>query len=247
MGQLIKYEFRKTLFSKMVILGVTAVAEAAFLLGVFMKWDKALVIGVTGLWMCALIGIFYIGIESLITFQRDLNTKQSYMLFLTPCNSFQILGAKVIENLISILAAGAFFAALAAADMTTGMLYIGGLKEFTEMLHDLMITIRADFSISAQDALMAFFTALVGWISTVVTGELAIVLSATVLAGKRFSGFVSFLIFMALNWAQGMVLDALPFVEGMTARTAVTVVTFSLFAALMYTAAGWIMERKLSV
>ena len=41
--------------------------------------------------------------ESVNVLHRDLNTKQSYMLFLTPKSSYQILGAKILENGISIV------------------------------------------------------------------------------------------------------------------------------------------------
>ena len=128
MLKLMKYEVRKTMFSKVIILIITALAEIAYLIGVFAKKEDIMAWGIMGLTMCALIGIFYIGIESLIVFHRDLNTKQSYMLFLTPNSSYRILGAKVLENGIAIFVAGAFFALLAALDITIGILYIGGLK-----------------------------------------------------------------------------------------------------------------------
>ena len=106
MLKLIKYEFRKTFLSKLILLAITALAEILFLAGVFLKWDKGLAIGTIGLVMCAVIGIFYIGIESLLVFHRDLNTKQSYMLFMTPKTSYHVLGSKVLENGISIFLAG---------------------------------------------------------------------------------------------------------------------------------------------
>ena len=118
MLKLMKYELRKTMFSKFILLIVTAITEIAYLIGVFFDWDKGLAIGIIGLLCCAMFGILYIGIESLLVFHRDLNTKQSYMLFLTPTNSYQVLGAKVLENGISILLTGACFAALAAIDLS---------------------------------------------------------------------------------------------------------------------------------
>ena len=129
MLKLMKYELRKTAFSKLVLLVITAVAELAFLLGVFLKKDNLLAIGIVFLFMCAVFGVIYIGIESVNVLYRDLNTKQSYMLFLTPKSSYEILGAKILENGISIVMAGVFFALLAVLDVTVATLYIGGLKE----------------------------------------------------------------------------------------------------------------------
>lgn len=42
MLKLMKYELRKTAFSKLVLLVITAVAEIAFLIGVFWKKDNIL-------------------------------------------------------------------------------------------------------------------------------------------------------------------------------------------------------------
>ena len=39
MLKLMKYEFKKTMFSKLILLVVTVLAEAAFLVGVFGEWE----------------------------------------------------------------------------------------------------------------------------------------------------------------------------------------------------------------
>ena len=247
MLKLMKYEFRKTMFSKLILLVITAVAELAYLAGVFLKWDNGMGIGVGGLALCGIIGIFYIGVESLIVFQRDLNTKQSYMLFLTPRTSYQILGAKILENGISIFLTGAFFAALAAIDFTIGILYIGGLKEFLDILAQAARYISVEIQIEPGQALLFFASILTSWLMMIVIGNLAIVLSATVFAGKKFSGIVSFLLYMVITWASGKVLDL---ISGPVSGDMVYVFVIMgalVILALMYLLTGWIMERKLSV
>ena len=250
MLKLMKYELRKTMFSKLVLLCITGVAEIAYLVGVFLKADKGdqiLAFGAIGIIMCMTIGIFYIGIDSLISFHRDLNTKQSYMLFLTPKNSYQVLGAKILENGISIFLAGVFFAALIAVDATIGILYIGGVKEFLDILDQLMISIRVDIHVTPREILMPFFAVLAGWLMTVVSGDLAIVLSATVFAGKKFSGIVSFLIFLLLDSIASKVLNILPDLGDMMAQYIMIIGVSFVMVIVMYVATGWIMERKLSV
>lgn len=247
MLQLMKYEFRKTAFSKVVLLIITAAAELAFLLGVFFEWTTALAWGVTGLALCALIGIFYIGIESLIVFQRDLNTKQSYMLFLTPRSSYEILGAKTLENGLSILAAGVCFAGIAAIDAAVLMLYMGGFKEALNLLESFLQNFDIQIDIPAQTILMGFFSALAGWLMMVVTGFLAIVLSATVLAGKRFSGMAAFVLYGVINFAVTYLLDHLPVPSDQTTFYLLHIVVTLAVTAVLYAVTGWIMERKLSV
>lgn len=250
MLKLMKYEFRKTMFSKLVLLCITGVAEIAYLVGVFLKSEKTdqiLGFGMIGLMLCLTIGIFYIGIDSLISLHRDLNTKQSYMLFLTPKNSYQVLGAKILENGISIFLTGAFFAALFAIDASIGILYIGGVKEFLDLLEQFLISIRIDINLTAQDILMPFFAILASWLMMVVTGYISIVLSATVLAGKKFSGFVSFLIFLLIDYVAAKILDFLPVLDGLVAQYCMTIGVTFVMVIIMYLVTGWIMEKKLSV
>ncbi len=108
MLKLMKYEFRKTWITKLILLGVTAVAEIAFLIGLYMEKETTLGLSVMLLVLLAFGGILMIGLYSVMTLHRDMNTKQSYMLFMTPSSSYSILGAKVLECGLSILIGGAF-------------------------------------------------------------------------------------------------------------------------------------------
>lgn len=247
MLKLMKYEFRKTMFSKAVLLIVTALAELAYLIGVFAKQEDTMGWGIVGLILCAMIGIFYIGIESLIVFHKDLNTKQSYMLFLTPNSSYRILGAKVLENGIAIFAAGAFFAALAALDATIGILYIGGLKEFLDILGEVIKSIQINIDIQSEQILMTFLAGLASWMMMIVTGYLAIVLSATVLAGKKFSGFVSFLLYLLISWISGRLMGLVPNMNNFYVQFSLIIAVAIVIILVMYAVTGWIMEKKLSV
>lgn len=247
MLKLIKYEFRKTMFSKMILLAITAVFEIIYLAGVFLEREDALGIGVFGLVLCAVVGIMYIGIESINVFHKDLNTKQSYMLFLTPNSSFKILGAKVLENGISILISGAFFAVLAAVDISTGILYIGGLEEFLDMLDYLFISLQVNINITPESVLMAFAVALASWLMIIVTADFAVVLAATVFAGKKFSGLVSFILFLLIDAAGSKIMECLPVLANDYAEFALNIGAIFIMVIVMYFVTGWIMDRKLSV
>ena len=247
MRKLMKYELRKTLFSKLILLAVTAVGEAAFLAGVFLKWDNGLGAGIAVLMLCAMIGIFYIGIESLLVFHRDLNTKQSYMLFLTPKNSWQILGAKVLENGLSIFITGLFFAVLTAIDVSTAVLYIGGLQEFLDTVRRVTSMFRFEISVSSREILIVFFSMLSSWLMAITTGYLAIVLAATVLAGKKFSGLASFVLYLLITFGTSELISHLPDLGSISANSGAVIVTGFVLTGLMYGLSCWIMEQKLSV
>ncbi len=246
MLKLMKYEFRKTAFSKLVLLAITAVMEIVFLIGVFGKKDNLLAMGIVFLSLCAIIGVVYIGLESVNVLHRDLNTKQSYMLFLTPKNSYQILGAKILENGISIVLTGAFFAVLAAIDLTVATLYIGGVKELFDLVSSFMeVNWSVDFT--QTEAVLFFFGLLASWIVYIVNADLAVILSSSVLAGKKGSKVAAFIIFMILSMILGTVLDHIPVLKSAELTfTLYIAVTFAI-AAVLYLISGWIMEKKLSV
>ena len=239
MLKLMKYEFRKTAFSKLILLSITLLSEIVYLLGIFLKKDVFLSSGIMFLVLCATMGILYIGLESVTVLHRDLNTKQSYMLFLTPKSSYQILGAKILENGISILITGAFFAALAAIDAAAAYFYVGGLKE--------VLYVSMHISVDPVSIAFAFFTLLASWISYIVSADFAVILSASVLAGKKASGVVSFVIFIILSILLGMVLDRVPTLQSKESTFALYIAVVLVISAIIYLISGWIMEKKLSV
>ena len=129
MGKLMKYEFRKQLMSKIIILAVGAVLEILFVLGLFLEKEKWLGTA-TGLPMTtAFIGLFYLSFESVVTFSNDLRTKQSYMLFLTPRNMFQVVGAKIVVTVIQIFGAGLLFTLIAIGDVALVCSKYGKIQE----------------------------------------------------------------------------------------------------------------------
>lgn len=239
-------ELRKTAFSKLVLLVITAVAEIAFLIGVFWKKDNILAMGIIFLVMCTIFGVIYIGIESVNVLHRDLNTKQSYMLFLTPKSSYQILGAKILENGISIIMAGAFFASLAAIDVTVATLYIGGLKEMINLVSSFM-KVNWSVTFTPAEAAFYFFGLLASWIVFIVNADLSVILSASVLAGKKGSGIAGFLIFLVISSVIGKLLDLIPVLKSMELTFVLYIAASFAIAAVLYVISGWIMEKKLSV
>lgn len=246
MLKLMKYEFRKTAFSKLILLILTAVSEVAFLLGIFLEKERLMATSVMFLALCAVIGIAYIGLESVMVLYRDLNTKQSYMLFLTPQNSYEILGAKVLENGLSILITGIFFALLAVLDVTVATLYIGGVKEMMDMLKS-FLDISVHMVVSPKYAAWSFFATLASWCVYIVNADLAVILSATVLSGKKGSGIVAFVAFLVLSWLVGMGLDHLPTLHNQDLQFVMYIMAALILSGVLYAVSGWIMDKKLSV
>lgn len=247
MLKLMKYEFKKTLFSKYILLAFLAIAEVIFLIGVFAKKDSFLAWGISGLIFCTMIGLFYIGIESIIVMQQDLNTKQSYMLFLTPYNSYEILGAKILQNGLAIFLAGILAALLAAIDFSVMMIYLDGIEELWKILNHFLAQVHMEITITRTEIGLGVLGVLASWLSMIVNAYLAIVLSATFLAGKKFNKLISFLIYMLIVFVEGRILSLLPEMSNISQTLSLVVGGDFVMIVLIYFITGWIMDRKLSV
>lgn len=251
MLKLMKYEFRKTWITKLILLGVTAVAEIAFLIGLYVERETTLGLSVMLLVFLAFGGILMIGLYSVMTLHRDMNTKQSYMLFMTPSSSYSILGAKVLECGLSILIGGAFYFALGALDITLLFAKSGELNRLWSAIQDFLshLTFANHQLLIDMEGMAAFvFCLLAGWILTVITAYFAVVISAALLNGKRFNGLLSFVLFLALSWFIGWVArTATASIPSINALLLVDGAISLVFTAVMYMVTAIIMERKLSV
>ena len=251
MLKLMKYEFRKTWITKLILLGVTAVAEIAFLIGLYMEKETTLGLSVMLLVFLAFGGILMIGLYSVMTLHRDMNTKQSYMLFMTPSSSYSILGAKVLECGLSILIGGAFYFALGTLDLTLLFAKSGELNRLWSAIQDFLsrLTFANHQLLIDLEGMASFvFCLLAGWILTVVTAYFAVVISAALLNGKRFNGLLSFVLFLILSWFTGWVAQtATASIPGINVLLLVDGAIALAFTAVMYVITAVIMERKLSV
>ena len=98
MKNLIKYEFRKTWSTKLIILAITAFAELAFLISLYTDQENYTVISIVILTFLAFGGVLFIGIQSIVTMHQDMNTKQGYMLYMTPNSCYKILGGRWLKT-----------------------------------------------------------------------------------------------------------------------------------------------------
>ena len=246
MLHLLKYEMRKTLFSKLILFGITAIAEAIFLIGFWGKKENTLLIGALLLFFIAITGITLMGILSLITLHRDMNTKQGYMLFMTPNSCYKILGAKVIECGLSILIAGAFFFALGWLDFSL-LLGKGANQQIWDMFRDMIRTINESITLDAAHISALVFSMLASWLCTITTAYLADVVSSSLLNGKKGNGFVTFLLFLALNWAISKLLSLVPSSLGTLTVLIIQGSAALVLAGVMYVITARLMEKYLSV
>ena len=240
MLRLLKYELRKTMMSKLILLGITLVAEAVFLAGLWGNRENTLAIGAVLLFFIALTGIAIMGILSVATLHKDMNTRQGYMLFMTPNSTYRILGAKVAENGLSMLGIGAVGLALCLLDFS---LIKQELKFITTFLENFGIGLTPTFPHLA--ALLAYIICSI--LCSVTTAYLADVISSSLLNGQKGNMVITFALFALLNFGiqkiMGLVPSSLGIVTVFLLQSAIALV----LATVMYIITARLMDRYLSV
>ena len=247
MKNLIKYEFRKTWHTKLIILAIAVCAEVLFLSSLYLNRDNYNGLSIVLLTFLAFGGVLFIGIQSIVTMHQDMTTKQGYMLYMTPNSCYKILGGKVIENGLSIFVAGVFFFALGALDITLLLGHHGQLGELKRMMDDLLKSYGVEFQMNVKPFALITLNFLCSWLCTVITAYLADVTATCLLNGKKYNGWVSLLIFIALSWAMAYLQQVCTERLVWDARLIWNAVIALGCSAVMYVATAALMERHLSV
>lgn len=248
MLKLMKYEFRKQLFTKFVMLGGIFLLELYFLYGVILKDNNKIGIA-TGLLVFAAVVIFsFVAFESILTFHRDLKTKQSYMLFLVPKSTYTIVGAKVASAFLQMVFVALAFIVITALDFTILVARSGGFKEVVEMvktfLNEIMnINVRVDILI------LLFLVAVLQWFVFLTIAMLSITLSNTFLANSRWKGVISVILFLVINYVCTRILGAImPNVMDLTVGYLLLTCLYSFIeVAIAYFVTSWMLDKKVSV
>ena len=248
MLKLMQYEFRKTLAAKLILLGITALAEIVYLIALYTDAKDTMYGSVIALVLLAEGGLLVMGLQSVLTLHRDMNTRQGYMLFMTPNSCHAILGAKVLECALSILIAGAFYFALGALDISLLFVKSATLNELWELVQEFLKRVNQTVQPNKEYFASLLFYTLTAWINTILIAYLADVVSAALLNGKKHNGLLSFALFLALAWAAGRISGMAghcmaDFNLSMVVQGGVHLV----LAGIMYVITAQIMERKLSV
>ncbi len=247
MFTLIKYEFRKTWKMKALVGCFTIFFQMVYFFGLLRESEDVLTAGILGLTFTAICGLFLIGVYSIHVLSKDVNTKQSYMLFMTPNNSYKILGAKVIENCCSVIFSGLCFIALATLDLFLLTLRYDDLKGALDLMGFVMTDSFEGFDYASFA--MTDFAIVMSWVYLICLGYLAVVICATLLKGNRWNGFLSFIAFVVIaiivSNIHGSLFGALVVVS--IARMASNICFYLLLTAFFYCITAWLMENKLSV
>lgn len=200
MLKLMKYEMRKTLFMKLALIAVTVICEALFFIQASRNDPAKQGTILFVLALAAIFGLLFMGIQSIVTLHRDMNTRQSYMLFMTPNSTYKILGAKVLENTLSTLLGGAIFVGIIFFDFRLLIHRYGDAAETLEFLKSLLSGVNTHFEFTFAGIAAFVCDLLCGWVATVTAAYLADVVASSLLQGKKGGGLLCIVLFIVITW-----------------------------------------------
>lgn len=191
MLKLMKYEFRKQAFSKLIISVI--LAAMLVLYAVMLIRGNADGAGVTiGLTVSAMfIAVMFVAFECLNTYAKDLKTKQSYMLFMLPKSSRSILLSKILASAVQVITILAVFTVVVFICAVAYAARFEDIAAFINDLFDMFFNTKLSDIINIRMALRVITFTLTVWLFLVVLALFVITLANTVANNNKFMSFLS--------------------------------------------------------
>ncbi len=211
MVKIIKHEFKRTLIPKIVLVCIIVGAWLITTIGMSgMSGDQSSGISVFGtmfntgmaILVLGIIGMFmYLGIESILLLAKDVNTKEGYMLFMTPNKYSKILGGKMIMMLISLVVATGLTIAL-----SVGLFELFLYKNEINLALILKSPLFQEFTSFFENAFIIknLFGAIVlnitSWCYVVTVGYLVVILTSFIkIKSNAAKSLLAIVIFITIN------------------------------------------------
>ncbi len=248
MFKLMKYEFRKQLLSKIVILAMVGILELMFIYGVIAEKANTVASAVGFFMVLAFISIMFVSFECAFTYSKDLKTKQSYMLFLTPNSAYGIVGAKVLTTIAQVFLTGVVFGTVIIANILFMAAKYHSVKEVIEVVQQFFKeAMQLDIQMDLIVSLLVYM--LVYWILLIVIAMFAITLTYTFLANAKFKELVSIALFFLILWGVQKIAEfILPDLAHITSYIMLGATgIYLVLTALFYLGTAWMLDKKVSV
>lgn len=254
MGKLIKYEIRKQRTSRMIIFIALAAALLVFWGGLIFKNDLMTALSIMGMTFGACLVLFYTGIESILLLNRDLRTKQSYMLWMLPKTSWEILGAKFISAILQMLIVFGICGLAVSASIALAVWKTEGFKNLASAAQKIS-SLFVEGGLGWTDILILALVLFLCWSLIIMVGFLSVILSRTLLIKSRFAGFLAAVLFFVINFVieKGYLFinkfpgaDELPQIS-VTGWSVAEMIYYIVVAAAVFVISGLLAEKKLSV
>lgn len=195
----------------MIVIGVLfLLLEMYFLISTFMENSENSAKSAAFLFTYSMVCFFAVFILAIVNYSKELNSKSSYLIFMTPNTSLSIILSKMFTILIIGLVSMAVILVFGYLDWKLLYNTYPDLKFLSDSINSVIIItgVNSNNFIFAVIAYLAEFV--ISFFSTVTLAYFAITLSATLLQNNRFKGIVSFALFFGFSYLIGLISGHLP-------------------------------------
>ena len=249
MFRLSKYELRKNRTALFVLLAGLAALQICFLIALRGKTQDYAIIWSTILVLYAVVCYFAVFIFAITNYYREINSKTSYLVFMTPVSALSI----ILSKMLTVLVLGVIW-----LDFSLFLNQYSVYKSMGEVISEVMKNFGIDTAQVASMALFGIITFLLSVFSTVAMLYLCITLAATLLQNSRLKLVVTIALFVAGIYTeskiQGVITDLHPMVYRDTVDLLYLLQQSWPYAlanlaelALFMILTTWLLEKKLSL
>lgn len=207
MLNLMKYEFYKN----KIIIGVLFGIGVLLQIGYFIFYSAAhgtgrkalaaqqnMMVMILLLTLLMTIGFFVVFILGIANYKNELNSKSSYLIFMTPNSSLKIILSKLLYIFLVEVVFLAALSFLVGFDIIQTTAFLDGGKFIDSVTEFFEWAFEIDLRKVGIEILLSAVSFVIGFFSIMVMMYCAITLSATFLYNSRWKGFVSVVLFIVI-------------------------------------------------
>lgn len=210
MFKMIKYEYRKDMVLYIIVTALIVALTMYLALSIMAESEVNIAISVILFILCGCASIVFIMVIGVISYAREINSKSSFMTFMTPLNTFEIVGTKYITLIITTLVATALYVGGAYLNITIATLKFEGIEQTKELLDSLLMFYDSGVSEVFISLLVILCSIWLTILVTVSYAYLAITLSSTILANRRGKGWLAVGLYVGITIVTNIITALLP-------------------------------------
>ena len=198
MLKLIKYEFRRSRTSLLVMLAVALLLYLAAPLGALLKREGLMGVSLFALMFYCFAAYIYVLIRGVAAYSGELSSRSGYLMLMVPRSTLSIVLSKLLFTLCFAIV---MLAVCVLACMGSAMIFMDevvDVRGFIPMLKYFAMQMEIDLASLGFFSLYAAVSALISVISVVSMGYLSATLSAAIAARGKGAKLLSAFLFLAL-------------------------------------------------
>jgi len=213
MLKLMKYEFKRSVTTLIILYVVIAALEGFSLYSMFAKNNIGTVISFSLLILGGFAVMIFIFVMAIQSYSKELSSKYSYMIFMTPNSTYKIIGSKLLTTGFVALVTTVVACLLIVLDFNIFISQFTDVRNAKESIEQALAYRGYNLGNLYLSILVYCIVIWIGIFMWISLAYFSITLSATAFSNKRFRGVLTFLIFIALGYAMSRLSSALPSVD----------------------------------